>query len=53
VPGATVREVERASDGASGSAYEVELVQPDGSTLKVHLDANYKVIETSREGRDD
>jgi uncharacterized membrane protein YkoI len=53
VPGATVREIERDTEDTAGSSYEVELVQPDGSTVKVHLDANYKVIETSREGRDD
>jgi hypothetical protein len=53
VPGAAVQEVERDSDGASGSGYEVELVQPDGSTVKVRLDGSYKVVETAREGRDD
>jgi hypothetical protein len=54
VPDATVQEVERDTEGASGSAYEVELIQPDGSTtIKVRLDRSYKVVETAREGRDD
>jgi hypothetical protein len=53
VPGATVREVERDTEEASGSAYEVELTRPDGSTVNVRLDSNYNVIETAREGRDD
>jgi hypothetical protein len=53
VPGATVQEVERDTDGASGTTYEVELAQPDGSTMKVHLDGSYRVVETAREGRDD
>jgi len=53
VPGATVREVERDTDGTADSGYEVELLQPDGSTIKVHLDSSYKVVQTAREGRDD
>jgi uncharacterized membrane protein YkoI len=53
VPGATVREVERDTEDPAGGGYEVELVQPDGSSVKVRLDTNLKVIETSREGRDD
>jgi uncharacterized membrane protein YkoI len=53
VPGATVREVERDSEDGSGGGYEVELTRPDGSTVKVRLDASYRVIETAREGRDD
>ena len=53
VPDATVREIERDTEDTAGSGYEVELVQPDGSTVKVRLDAAYKVIETSREGHDD
>jgi hypothetical protein len=48
-----VREVERDTEEASGSAYEVELTRPDGSTVNVRLDSNYNVIETAREGRDD
>jgi hypothetical protein len=53
VPGATVREVERDSEDTAGSSYEVKLILPDGSTIKVRLDSSYKVVETAREGRDD
>lgn len=47
VPGASVNEIER-TDGTSGSGYEVELIQPDGSIVDVHLDANFKVIKIVR-----
>lgn len=47
VPGASVSEIER-TDGTSGSGYEVELIQPDGSIVDVHLDANVKVIKIVR-----
>lgn len=47
VPGATVNEIER-TDGNPGSGYEVELIQPDGSVVDVHLDANFKVIKVVR-----
>ena len=47
VPGATVNEVER-TDGTPGSGYEVELIQPDGSVVDVHLDGNFKVIKVVR-----
>jgi hypothetical protein len=53
VPGATVREVERDTKDTAGSTYEVKLTLPDGSTVKVLLDANYKVIQTTRKDRDD
>jgi uncharacterized membrane protein YkoI len=53
VPEATVREIERDSEDTAGGGYEIELVQPDGSTVKVHLDADYKVVASVREGRDD
>jgi hypothetical protein len=47
-------QIERSSaSNPAGSGYEVELVQPDGSTVKVHLDATYKAAETLREGRND
>jgi hypothetical protein len=51
VPGATAREVEREAgdDDAPGSAYEVELVRPDGSTVEVDLDASFKVLATDRD----
>jgi hypothetical protein len=53
VPGATVSEVERDREDTAASTYEVKLILPDGSTVKVHLDAGYKVVEAVREGRDD
>jgi hypothetical protein len=31
------------------AAYEVELVKPDGSSVDVVLDANYKVIHIDRD----
>ena len=34
------------------SAYEVELVNQDGSTVEVHLDADYKVIAIDRDQPD-
>jgi uncharacterized membrane protein YkoI len=51
VPGATARQVERESndDDTPSSAFEVELVRPDGTTAEVELDANYKVVSTGRE----
>jgi hypothetical protein len=57
-PGATVREVERETnddDDTSRSAFEVELVRPNGTTIEVELDADYKVITTDQENdsRDD
>ena len=56
VPGATVHEIERDTDGTSGSGYEVELTKPDGSTVEVDLDAHFKVLATGRDdtgGNDD
>jgi uncharacterized membrane protein YkoI len=50
VPGATVRSVERDRDDDNPrAAYEVELVKPDGSTVEVELDADYKVIHIERD----
>ena len=49
VPGATVHSVERDRDDDNPRvAYEVELTRPDGSTVEVELDANYKVIHLDR-----
>jgi uncharacterized membrane protein YkoI len=58
VSGATAREVEREAgdDDNPGSAYEVELVRPDGSTVEVDLDARFNVLATDRDddgGNDD
>jgi hypothetical protein len=53
VPGATVREVERDSEDTAASTYEVKLILPDGATIKVLLDGNFKVIQTTRKDRDD
>jgi uncharacterized membrane protein YkoI len=51
VAGATAREVEREAgdDDNPGSAYEVELVGPNGSTVEVDLDAGFKVLATERD----
>jgi uncharacterized membrane protein YkoI len=51
VAGATAREVEREAgdDDNPASAWEVELVRPDGSTVEVDLDAGFKVLATDRD----
>jgi uncharacterized membrane protein YkoI len=50
VPGATARAVEReAGDDSPRSAYEVELVRPDGSTTEVELDTSFGVLATDRD----
>lgn len=55
VSGATAREVEREAgdDDNPRSAYEVELVGPNGSTVEVDLDAGFNVLATARGGRRD
>lgn len=35
---------EKSEKSEKGAAYEVEVTKPDGSTVGVHLDANYKVV---------
>jgi hypothetical protein len=52
VPGATVREVERAS-GARGAAYHVELIQRDGTRAEVDLNASFEPIQIERSGHHD
>lgn len=52
VPGAGVREVERATD-TPGAAYHVELVQPDGTRVEVDLNANFAPVKVERSGHDD
>jgi len=52
VPGATVREVERAG-GTQGAAYHVELIQRDGTRVEVDLNANFEPIQIERSGHDD
>ena len=49
VPGGTANAVER--DSENGATWEVEVGKPDGSTVDVRLDANYKkvVIESDSE----
>lgn len=42
VPGGTVNAAER--DSEKGATYEVEVRKPDGSTVDVRLDANYKQV---------
>ena len=51
VSGATAREVEREAgdDDNPASAWEVELVRPNGSTVEVDLDAGFKVLATDRD----
>jgi Peptidase propeptide and YPEB domain len=50
VSGATAGEVEREANDDPGSAYEVELVRPDGSAVEVDLDTGFKVLATDRDG---
>jgi hypothetical protein len=51
VAGASAREVEREAgdDDNPASAYEVELVRPNGSAVKVDLDAGFEVLATERD----
>jgi hypothetical protein len=51
VSGATAHEVEREAgdDDNPRSAYEVELVRPDGSSVEVDLDARFNVLATDRD----
>jgi uncharacterized membrane protein YkoI len=51
VPGATARQVEREAgdDENPRSAYEVELVRPDGSSVEVGLDAGFNVLASDRD----
>jgi uncharacterized membrane protein YkoI len=51
-PGATVREVERAS-AASGGTYDVELIQRDGTRVEVDLNASFQTVKVERSGHDD
>jgi hypothetical protein len=57
VPGATVRAVERETNGddTPHTASEVELVRPDGTTVEVELGGDYKLLSTDQEDdrRDD
>ena len=51
VSDATAREVEREAndDDNPKSAYEIELTRPDGSSVEVGLDADFKVLATERD----
>ena len=40
--GGTANSVER--DGENGATWEVEVTKPDGSTVDVRLDENYKLV---------
>ena len=55
VSGATAREVEREAgdDDNPRSAYEVELVGSNGSTVEVDLDSSFNVLATARDARRD
>jgi uncharacterized membrane protein YkoI len=56
-PGATVRGVERETndDDTPRSAFEVELVRSNGTTVEVELDGDYKVVNSDQDdhSRDD
>jgi hypothetical protein len=51
VPGATAGAVEREAgdEDSPRSAYEVELVRPNGSSVDVDLDAGFNVLRTDRD----
>ena len=49
VPGASVREVEHATD-TSGAVYRVELVQGDGTRVEVDLNANFAPVKIEQSG---
>ena len=53
ITGGTANSVER--DGENGATWEVEVTQPDGQTVDVRLDQNYKlvVIEGDSDGSGD
>lgn len=48
ITGGTANSVER--DGENGATWEVEVTKPDGSTVDVRLDANYKHVVTEGDG---
>ncbi|HEX2103685.1 MAG TPA: PepSY domain-containing protein [Solirubrobacteraceae bacterium] len=51
-PGARVTSVERDADGAQG--WEAEVTRPDGTTVDVSLDGDYRIVAIDEEGaRDD
>jgi hypothetical protein len=50
-PGATVREVERAS-AASGAAYHVELTQRAGTQVEVDLNTSFQTVKVERSDHD-
>jgi hypothetical protein len=50
VPGATVREVERAS--TSGAVWHVELLQRDGTKVEVDLNASFETVKIEHSGHD-
>lgn len=53
IPGGKVNAVER--DSENGATWEVEVARPDGGTVDVRLDANYKlvVVEGDSENKND
>ncbi|MDP8930955.1 MAG: hypothetical protein M3O70_20875 [Actinomycetota bacterium] len=47
--GGQVREVEHETDEGDAVAYEVTIVKPDGSTVEVLLDPNFRVTHIENE----
>ncbi|MGH2980851.1 MAG: hypothetical protein ACRDKV_02255 [Solirubrobacterales bacterium] len=50
ITGGTANAVER--DGENGATWEVEVTKPDGSTVDVRLDENYKHVVTEGDGNE-
>jgi len=48
--GGTANSVER--DSENGATYEVEVTKPDGHTVDVRLDADYRVVVIEGDGED-
>ena len=48
--GGTANGVER--DGENGATWEVEVTKPNGKTVDVRLDENYKVVVIEGDGED-
>jgi uncharacterized membrane protein YkoI len=48
--GGTANSVE--TDSENGATYEVEVTKPDGTTVDVRLDENYKVVVIEGDGED-
>jgi hypothetical protein len=51
IPGGRVNAVER--DSEKGATWEVEVTRPDGKTVDVRLDANYKQVGVDSDTEED